>query len=160
MGRTQPGPEGGSRRAQGQQLTWTRPGRPGRPGKNRQSQQQTGWAHLEPGAGLPSQAHTPPLWLPFQGRARPRETKGAWPQNTEPVFLPLRENHTPARLCGRSPRGLKELLCSGRHWRGPRPRGGQCRGRQGCSQDVLKKKPFFQARPQPSHWTTRPHSWA
>lgn len=96
------------------------------------------------------QAHTHLFYGSPSRAGLGRETKGTWPQNTELVFLPLRENHKPARLCGAAG-GLKELLCSGRRWRGPKPRGGQCRGRQGCSQGALKKKPFFQARPQPPH---------
>lgn len=48
-------------------------------------------AHLETElASCLRHTHSSPLWLPFQGRALQRETKGAWPQNTELVFLPLR----------------------------------------------------------------------
>lgn len=94
----QPGPGGGSWGAQGQQLTWTRPGWPRSPlSKQAAAVAATAtvaadrMAHLETElASCLRHTHSSPLWLPFQGRALQRETKGAWPQNTEPVFLPLR----------------------------------------------------------------------
>lgn len=64
-----------------------------------------------------SGAHVPPLWLPFQGRAGQRETKGAWPQDTEPVFLPLRGKPHPCNAPWPQSGRLKGPLCSGGYWR-------------------------------------------
>lgn len=47
-------------------------------------------------AGLSSQhTHTSSLWLLCQGWAQQRKTKGAWPQDTEPLFFLLKEKPQP-----------------------------------------------------------------
>lgn len=48
------------------------------------------------GAGLSSgHTHTSSLWLLCQGWAQQRKTKGAWPQDTEPLFFLLKEKPQP-----------------------------------------------------------------
>lgn len=138
-----PVPGGGSCRAWGQQLAGTCPGWAQPP-----LHKQAAAAANRPTDGSWSQAHMPPLWPPFQGWAGQRETKGAWPHDTEPgCSSHSEENHSPAELCGHRDGRLKELLCSGRHWRSLSPEEAPGGRERGCFQGALKKKPFFQARP-------------